>query len=151
MRRAVRKYRAAKGRVGPRRRFKAGDVKKRYPKKGSGKGGRRRGFFLANAFAPLDHIPDDPTQAYFKGKFARRSGKALRDQQCYKCGRFGHWAKECPEPEEVCNICHKFGHRKADWPARHGRQDPTSTVPSLTVAYDAGRAAAQDDWNLSGT
>ena len=69
MRKATRRFRAAKGRFGPRRRFKGARFKRRFGKKG-----KRKGFFVGNTFVDLDRVPDDDMEAWFKGKSRRKKG-----------------------------------------------------------------------------
>ncbi|GIX87692.1 hypothetical protein CDAR_616951 [Caerostris darwini] len=35
----------------------------------------------------------------------------IRPLQCYKCGKFGHQAKNCSEDKEVCTKCGGHDHR----------------------------------------
>ncbi len=83
MRKATRKYRAAAGRFGPKRRFKRQYAGRRYtkrgPSKGKGGGRSRRGFFIGEHFVSLEHIPNEEVEAFFGGKGGRKGkGKGKR-------------------------------------------------------------------------
>jgi len=88
---ATRRYRAAKGKCGPRKRFHPRKIAKRFTRRGpGGKGGSTtQGFFMGEHFVCLDHVPEDAISAFFQGK-SKGGGKGKftgnRDQKCINCG-----------------------------------------------------------------
>ncbi|KAI7853328.1 hypothetical protein BDC45DRAFT_152002 [Circinella umbellata] len=44
-----------------------------------------------------------------------RTNMSFRRGGCYKCGEFGHQAKECSKTESVCYNCNQEGHMSKDW------------------------------------
>lgn len=41
-----------------------------------------------------------------------------RDPKCYNCNKYGHMAKDCPEPRAAagaCYVCKQTGHKAMDW------------------------------------
>ena len=64
MRKAVRRFRAAKGRFGPRRRFKGARRARRF--QGKGRGGKRRGFYVGRTFVSLEDVPDADLEVWLK-------------------------------------------------------------------------------------
>ena len=111
MRKAVRRFRVAKGKGGPRRRYKGGKARRRFrrfPGRNGGKG--RKGFFVGDSFVSLDDVPEADLEVFFKG---RKGGKSK--VKCYRCGKPGHMAKDFSSPE-VCFKCGQIGHRQFECP-----------------------------------
>ena len=132
---AQRCYRVATGRFGPRRRFKGRHLAKKLKTKRFAIGKRpRRGFFVAERFVSVDHILENEMEGYVQAKAKRkRRSAAPRDQRCFKCGDFGHWATTCPYPQNVCHICKRFGHVNADCP-KDGQRMQHSTA-SIQIGH----------------
>ena len=114
VRKAVRRFRAARGKFGPRRAFRQRKFKKTFRRSGpsSLKTGRpQKGFYIGDHFVSLDHVPEHELEAFFSGK----SNRANSSKTCYNCGRPGHMMSNCPEPAKCFN-CGQPGHVKADCP-----------------------------------
>ncbi|XP_052627652.1 uncharacterized protein LOC128134215 [Lactuca sativa] len=54
-------------------------------------------------------------------KNSRKSGEEVT---CFKCGKHGHYADECPFNERVCYECNEEGHFKQDCPKREEHTKP---------------------------
>ena len=128
-----RKYRAAKGRFGPKRRFRARALAKRYTRRGppqhlgGGKGEKgitghpRKGFFIGEHFVSLDHIPENDIAAFFQGKYqSPKRGNGGKDMRCFNCGETGHMAKQCRKPQK-CFKCGGEGHVSSECTKGDGR------------------------------
>ncbi|CAK7292220.1 Gag polyprotein [Vulpes lagopus] len=53
---------------------------------------------------------------------------------CFKCGTEGHWACQCPNPQEPkwpCPQCPMMGHWKSDCPSLGGSSEPVSPAFQL--------------------
>ena len=123
MRKAQRRFRAAKGKFGPRKKFAPRRIGKRFTRRGpsaprgryggSGSDGGRRGFFIGEHFVSLECVPEPELKTFFAGKKGKGGGKgggAPKDVRCYKCGKPGHMAASCPSSESLCFNCGKPGH-----------------------------------------
>ena len=112
-RKAIRKFRAPKGKFGPKSCFRPSRIAKRFTRRGPSRGDTpARGFFVGEYFVSLDHIPEEVLQAFFQGKSTKANGKHGKDQRCFNCGKHGHFAADCSEPQKCFN-CGRTGHVKA--------------------------------------
>ena len=113
MRKVVRRFRIAKGKGGPRRRYKGGIARRRFRRVPGKYGGRgRKGFLVGETFVSFDAFPEEELEALFRG---RKGGKSSSKVKCYRCGKLGHSVKDCNSPE-VCFNCGEIGHRQAQCP-----------------------------------
>ena len=72
----------------------------------------RKGFFIGEHFASLDHIPDDVLTAFFQGRGKFKAGsRQPRDDRCFNCGSPDHYSKKCPQPRK-CFGCGSPDHVK---------------------------------------
>ena len=93
-RKATRKFRAAKGRFGPRVRFHPRKLGNKFTRRGLSArtgGPTRKGFFVGQYFVSLDHIPEEEIIAFFSGKtrngnIHKRDGPGSKSVRCYNCG-----------------------------------------------------------------
>ena len=149
MRKAVRKYRAVKGKFGPRRRFQPRKLGKRFTRRGPGGEGNkpRKGSFVGECFVSMEHVPDSTLEAFFQGRSGKGKEKGGRPTNagCFKCGRPGHLAKDCREPQPICFRCKRPGHRMADCPNPSAGTEraqtlwgTTNEVPTTTYFHRQG-------------
>ena len=130
-RKAERKYRAAKGRFGPKRSFRKGGRSSSRPRSFRGRSRTRgpmrrkgKGFFIGETYVSLDHVPDEDVEVFFqkRGRSSgpNRSGGKHPDMMCFRCGEKGHMASDCKSVPKCLN-CKTPGHQKKDCkePARH--------------------------------
>ncbi|XP_023738334.1 uncharacterized protein LOC111886327 [Lactuca sativa] len=58
-------------------------------------------------------------EAKWCDKYGRKhNGRCPKEVTCFKCGKTGYYAHECPTEEEVCFKCSKKGHFKQECPMR---------------------------------
>ncbi|XP_033697967.1 uncharacterized protein [Tursiops truncatus] len=81
------------------------------------------------------------------GQHPRDPPKATPPGACFKCGKEGHWARQCPNPRppsKPCPGCGLAGHWKSDCPTagppsappRGGRTDPMALLLELLELAD---------------
>ena len=111
MHKVVRRFRAAKDKFGPWRRFKGSWFKGRFVRRGpAAKGGKaRESLYCGDAFVSHDHVPGEQVEIFFKG--GERKGKIC--SKCFGCGRPGDFANGRPSFQELCFKCGKPGRRTA--------------------------------------
>ena len=123
-RKLIRRYQAAKGKFGPRRRFRpriskrlSADAVKNFQRKATSKLNNRqkfvarRGFFLGPNFVNIDQVDGVDLGHYFKHRSVK---KISPHQRCFKCRKLGHWAARCKSSIEFCHNCGNPGHRTAE-------------------------------------
>ena len=47
----------------------------------------------------------------------------VSDQKCYKCARFGHFARDCRHTEDRCYKCNQMGHKAKECDREMGQGD----------------------------
>ena len=71
-------------------------------------------------FAKLNNVKDNGNQRHARNPNRDRPFRSKKDDKCHKCGKFGHWARECysskpneekPKPaSKYCTFCKKDNH-----------------------------------------
>ena len=120
---ADRRFRAAKGRFGPKKRFHPRKMAKKFTRRGPMKGGKgykgggsaMKGFFIGEHFVSLDHVPETDLLTFFNGKSSSSNGHMSKDMKCFNCGSPGHMSRDCKDPQK-CFGCGQPGHMKANCP-----------------------------------
>lgn len=85
-------------------------------------------------------------KSVFIGFYKCRVDRFEELTQCFKCLQFGHTAKRCNKPEEVCSHCAQSGHKVVNCPKKdempkcincgglHQGTDPTCSKRAITLA-----------------
>ena len=75
------------------------------------------------------------------GECGKSHEGSCRAGVCYKCGKKGHIARDCPKGFSVCFHCNQTGHRKAECPQlRQGSAPVARTTETRPVKVEAPRA-----------
>jgi hypothetical protein len=128
-----RRLKAVRNKFGPRRNFAGRKLGKKFTRRGPLKGKKgdgkdfgksksySKGFFIADTFVSLDHVPDHALEIFFAGGSSGNGGKRNppKDMRCFNCKKPGHMSASCPSPA-MCFECGSTGHRKADCPKLSG-------------------------------
>ena len=69
-----------------------------------------------------------------------RDNSRERGKECFSCGKKGHLARDCKNPQKWCNNCKNYSHFTEDCRARNRKDDDVTLLEEVKVNQATGKS-----------